>query len=327
MLAAFLGAGPVADAFFVAFRLPNHFRAIFAEGAFNAAFIPAYARIRTQEGKDAAEIFGDRIFTLLLATQIVLLVLALALHAAGHRSVGARLLARAAAISVGDFAHPHHLSVSPAHYAGDALGRHSQRAASLRRRRSGADPAQSRDDRNARVLQAVRRRRLCGGVGRAHIRRAAGAAGRRRHLARGRLYRLSRAAARSRRAPLLRGFGAGDRRLGGHAARAVRRYHHRQLSRHRRDLGALLRRPHRSIADRRDRHRRRHRAAAGNDAADRCRRSCRRALGAEPRHRIRAAPRHPVHRRAFWWCPTPSCAACSCAAVSPPTMRTPPRSR
>jgi len=78
MLAAFLGAGPVADAFFVAFRLPNHFRAIFAEGAFNAAFIPAYARIRTQEGNEAAEMFGDRIFTLLLATQIVLLALALA---------------------------------------------------------------------------------------------------------------------------------------------------------------------------------------------------------------------------------------------------------
>src|SRR6201994_3226193 len=78
MLAAFLGAGPVADAFFVAFRLPNHFRAIFAEGAFNAAFIPAYARIRTQEGTEAAKLFGDRIFTLLLATQILLLVLALA---------------------------------------------------------------------------------------------------------------------------------------------------------------------------------------------------------------------------------------------------------
>jgi len=78
MLAAILGAGPVADAFFVAFRLPNHFRAIFAEGAFNAAFIPAYARIRTQGGAEAAKLFGDRIFTLLLASQIVLLALALA---------------------------------------------------------------------------------------------------------------------------------------------------------------------------------------------------------------------------------------------------------
>jgi putative peptidoglycan lipid II flippase len=77
MLAAIIGAGPVADAFFVAFRLPNHFRAIFAEGAFNAAFIPAYARIRAQGGATAAKLFGDRIFTLLLATQIVLLALAL----------------------------------------------------------------------------------------------------------------------------------------------------------------------------------------------------------------------------------------------------------
>jgi len=77
MLAAIIGAGPVADAFFVAFRLPNHFRAIFAEGAFNAAFIPAYARVRTQGGPQAAALFGDRIFTLLLATQVVLLALAL----------------------------------------------------------------------------------------------------------------------------------------------------------------------------------------------------------------------------------------------------------
>ena len=77
ILAAILGAGPVADAFFVAFRLPNHFRAIFAEGAFNAAFVPAYARIREQSGADRAGIFADRIFTLLLASQIVLLALAL----------------------------------------------------------------------------------------------------------------------------------------------------------------------------------------------------------------------------------------------------------
>ncbi|MEX0842013.1 MAG: lipid II flippase MurJ, partial [Xanthobacteraceae bacterium] len=77
LLAAILGAGPVADAFFVALRLPNHFRAIFAEGAFNAAFVPAYARIRQQGGADPAGIFADRIFTLLLASQIVLLAVAL----------------------------------------------------------------------------------------------------------------------------------------------------------------------------------------------------------------------------------------------------------
>src|SRR5256885_559529 len=77
VMAAVLGAGPVADAFLVAFRLPNHFRAIFAEGAFAAAFVPAYARVRTQGGADAARLFGDRIFTLLLASQLVLLAIAL----------------------------------------------------------------------------------------------------------------------------------------------------------------------------------------------------------------------------------------------------------
>src|SRR5262245_19778981 len=76
-MAAVLGAGPIADAFLVAFRLPNHFRAIFAEGAFAAAFVPAYSRIREQGGPDAARLFGDRIFTLLLASQVVLLAIAL----------------------------------------------------------------------------------------------------------------------------------------------------------------------------------------------------------------------------------------------------------
>jgi len=76
MLAAILGAGPVADAFFVALRLPNHFRAIFAEGAFNAAFVPAYAHVHGERGETSAKLFADRIFTLLFVSQIVLLVLA-----------------------------------------------------------------------------------------------------------------------------------------------------------------------------------------------------------------------------------------------------------
>src|SRR6476469_4387993 len=75
ILAAVLGAGPVADAFFVALRLPNHFRAIFAEGAFNAAFVPAYAHLYGQN-VTSAKLFADRIFTLLLGAQVVLLVVA-----------------------------------------------------------------------------------------------------------------------------------------------------------------------------------------------------------------------------------------------------------
>ena len=76
MLAAILGAGPVADAFFVALRLPNHFRAIFAEGAFNAAFVPAYAHVHGERGERAARLFAGRIFTLLFFSQLVLLVVA-----------------------------------------------------------------------------------------------------------------------------------------------------------------------------------------------------------------------------------------------------------
>jgi putative peptidoglycan lipid II flippase len=75
MLAAILGAGPVADAFFVALRLPNHFRAIFAEGAFNAAFVPAYAQLYGRD-QPSASLFADRIFTLLFGAQVVLLLVA-----------------------------------------------------------------------------------------------------------------------------------------------------------------------------------------------------------------------------------------------------------
>src|SRR5665213_2049526 len=76
MLAAILGAGPMADAFFVALRLPNNFRAIFAVGAFNAAFIPAYAHVHGRGGDGSARLFADRIFTLLFLSQVVLLVVA-----------------------------------------------------------------------------------------------------------------------------------------------------------------------------------------------------------------------------------------------------------
>ncbi len=80
MMAAILGAGPMSDAFLVAFRLPNHFRAIFAEGAFNAAFLPRYAATATREGNisltSSAAAFANDVFAWQLVTQIVLLVVA-----------------------------------------------------------------------------------------------------------------------------------------------------------------------------------------------------------------------------------------------------------
>ena len=78
VIAAVMGIGPVADAFVVALRLPNHFRAIFGEGAFNSAFVPAYAAARETNGSAAAKLFADRIFTLMLIVQLALLAAALA---------------------------------------------------------------------------------------------------------------------------------------------------------------------------------------------------------------------------------------------------------
>ena len=61
----------------MALRLPNHFRAIFGEGAFNQAYIPSYSRVRQQAGEAAARLFANRVFSLNLIVQIVLLALAL----------------------------------------------------------------------------------------------------------------------------------------------------------------------------------------------------------------------------------------------------------
>jgi putative peptidoglycan lipid II flippase len=80
LMAAVLGAGPLSDAFLVAFRLPNNFRAIFAEGAFNAAFLPRYTSAATRQGTDpksSAARFADDVFSWQLAVQLLLLALAL----------------------------------------------------------------------------------------------------------------------------------------------------------------------------------------------------------------------------------------------------------
>lgn len=59
LIAAALGTGFVADAFFIAFRFPNLFRRLFGEGAFNAAFVPLFAKRLEGEGRDAARQFAE----------------------------------------------------------------------------------------------------------------------------------------------------------------------------------------------------------------------------------------------------------------------------
>ena len=76
VLGGLLGAGALADAFFVAFKLPNQFRAIFGEGAFNSAYVPTYSRVLERSGAQAAGGFASQIFTILLLSQAVVLVLA-----------------------------------------------------------------------------------------------------------------------------------------------------------------------------------------------------------------------------------------------------------
>lgn len=71
MIAALLGAGPVADAFFVAFKIPNLFRRLFAEGAFSAAFVPIYAGKLESEGEKSAFEFAEQAFAILLIILIV----------------------------------------------------------------------------------------------------------------------------------------------------------------------------------------------------------------------------------------------------------------
>jgi putative peptidoglycan lipid II flippase len=75
-IAAYLGAGPAADAFFVAFKFPNFFRRLFAEGAFAAAFVPMFAGSLAQHGKSAARDFAETALAALLAVLFALVVAA-----------------------------------------------------------------------------------------------------------------------------------------------------------------------------------------------------------------------------------------------------------
>jgi len=74
LIAIYLGSGPIADAFFVAFRIPNTFRRLFAEGSFNAAFVPSYTSELTR-GKVKAKSFANDAFNFLMLGLLVLVIL------------------------------------------------------------------------------------------------------------------------------------------------------------------------------------------------------------------------------------------------------------
>ncbi len=71
LIAIFLGTGLLADAFFVAFRIPNTFRRLFSEGTFNAAFVPSYTS-EMVKGKKKSNKFANDIFNFLFLSLLIL---------------------------------------------------------------------------------------------------------------------------------------------------------------------------------------------------------------------------------------------------------------
>ena len=76
LIAAILGAGPVADAYFVAFKIPNFLRRLFAEGAFNAGFVPQFAGTLEREGRESARLFAEEVLAVLLWALLLLVIAA-----------------------------------------------------------------------------------------------------------------------------------------------------------------------------------------------------------------------------------------------------------
>src|SRR5690606_21600212 len=74
-IAKFLGASVINDAFLVAFRLPNFFRQLFAEGALSVAFIPIFKQISNNEWQDAALLFTSKVILMILFFIIPLVIL------------------------------------------------------------------------------------------------------------------------------------------------------------------------------------------------------------------------------------------------------------
>jgi putative peptidoglycan lipid II flippase len=77
LMAIYLGAGPIADAFVVAQRIPNIFRSLFAEGAIDPAFVPIYSRKLQQESEASVRSFVNQIFTIFVLVLVPLSVLSI----------------------------------------------------------------------------------------------------------------------------------------------------------------------------------------------------------------------------------------------------------
>ena len=74
LTASFLGAGATADALAIAIKVPSFFRRLFAEGAFNASFVPLFAGLLATKGKEEARMFAEQILTLWVGVLFLLIL-------------------------------------------------------------------------------------------------------------------------------------------------------------------------------------------------------------------------------------------------------------
>ena len=162
LMAAALGAGTSADAFYAAFRFPNLFRRLFAEGAFNAAFVPLFARELEGEGPEAAQKLADEVLAVLVLvlgalTALVLIAtpLIVALIAPGFVEDAGKFDLTVELFRV---MFPYLICMSLTAMASGMLNALS----SLHRRGGRADPAEFRADRRPRHRHLAGRRRADG---------------------------------------------------------------------------------------------------------------------------------------------------------------------
>ena len=160
LMAAALGTGPVADAFYAAFQFPNTFRRLFAEGAFNAAFVPLFAKEIEANGADGAQRFSEEVFGVLfsvLPALTILMELSMPLIVATVIAPG--FTRRSGEVRPdGDACHDH-VPLPDLHVAGGHDGRHAEFAAALFRRGGRAGLPQHHPGRRAGLCLVRRRRR------------------------------------------------------------------------------------------------------------------------------------------------------------------------
>ncbi len=135
LIAALLGAGPVADAFFVANRLPNLFRRLFGEGAFNAAFVPSFTALLHGDGAEAATRFAEQAASVMAFWLVALTLLGEMFMPELMHAAGAGLPGQPDEVRVGGDAGADHLPLHAADLPRGAAVRRAERAATASPRR------------------------------------------------------------------------------------------------------------------------------------------------------------------------------------------------